>query len=89
MVTWREKTSENPSHVSDIDHERSTPIHTLASLKKRQGEGERKQTCQVRYHNADVGSEKRTLFVNAATRGQKGLGQPPWIVDIDLKAAAN
>lgn len=86
-VAWRETVSENPSHFSDIDHERSAPIHSLATLRKRQQDGEREKICQASYENS--GSEKRTLFVNAAAQGKEGLDQPPWIVDIDLQAAGD
>lgn len=88
-VTWRENVSENPSHFSDIDHERSTPIHTLATLREERGRGELEQTCGASYQSSNSGSTKRTLFVNAAAQGKNGLDQPPWILDIELEAAGD
>lgn len=33
LVTWREQTTENPSHFTDIDNDKSTTVETLASLR--------------------------------------------------------
>ncbi|SPO01943.1 uncharacterized protein DNG_04616 [Cephalotrichum gorgonifer] len=79
MAAWRDKISEAPSHFSDIDHGKSTTIHTLSTL--REGK-ETESFCRARYSDVDTGV--KTLFVNAALQGDYGLDQLPWIVDTDL-----
>ena len=62
MVGWREEMSENPSHFTKIDNERSFTIKQLSSLQKRTA-----GNCHATYVAKDKG--RPTLFVNAAIEG--------------------
>ncbi|MBE3042375.1 hypothetical protein IMZ48_07295, partial [Candidatus Bathyarchaeota archaeon] len=83
MAAWREKTSEKPTHFSDIDHEKSTTIHTLETLKRGEGNQETSRYCTAR-HCEDPKEGAKTLFVNAAAQGENGLDKMPWVLDVDL-----
>ncbi|KAL1583246.1 hypothetical protein WHR41_07871 [Cladosporium halotolerans] len=95
LVAWRETLSEAPSHFTDIDNDRSSPIESLAGLRVRKFDApgviaEKKAKveeydlqgcCEIR-ERVDPG---KTLFVNAAIEGpEEGVQQHPWVVEIDL-----
>lgn len=100
LVTWRPIISDNPSHFSDIDNEKSSVIETLSSLKKsefesaeeRQRRNEnvrhwKKQNCYQTSHCSDDDmplGDGQTLFVNASTKGDTELNHLPWLVEFDL-----
>lgn len=84
LVTWRQNINTKPSHLTDIDNERSTLIDRLPAARK-----EIAQTpmgcsatshCSGDKHPLKRGSE--TLFVNAAIEGFPL--HPPWVVDLEL-----
>ncbi|KAJ5088270.1 hypothetical protein N7456_011886 [Penicillium angulare] len=92
LVTWRQKPSLKPSHLTDIDNERSLLIEKLSAI--RQGINTAPTTdyfstshCFSDPNPLQWGSQ--TLFVNAAIEGEASLPvQPAWIVDLDLPSAS-
>jgi Icc-related predicted phosphoesterase len=88
FVSWRPVLSANPSHFTDIDNGKS---HVVSSLAKLAGSGDQQgRDCFETSHCA--GDEwplqaGKTLFVNAANKGDDGLTQLPWVVELELKAA--
>ncbi|KGO64445.1 hypothetical protein PITC_022920 [Penicillium italicum] len=87
LVRWRQKISPDPSHLTDIDNEKSVLISRLSAIK---GKGNPTECSTASYcsgndHPLKRGSE--TLFINAAIEGsQDPLIQPPWLVDLELQA---
>lgn len=102
LVTWRSQISNNPSHFTDIDNDRSTNIETLLSIngsrfelpeekkvrEKRVAEYNLRGYCQVSPSIDDTLSpgDGKTLFINAAIQSHGDLDQLPWVVDIQLPA---
>lgn len=91
LVTWRQKLSANPSHLSDIDNEKSVLIDTLSTIRKSAGRTSIKCSatshCAGDPHPLKWGSQ--TLFINAATEGTKDFPlQPPWLIDLELPQAS-
>ncbi|SPJ85853.1 uncharacterized protein FTOL_11636 [Fusarium torulosum] len=100
LVSWRAQISDNPSHFTDIDHEKSSVIESLSRLKgsKLESPQDKKaredsielyksqRCCISRHcgHEKPLGSGK-TLFVNASLMGDDGLSQYPWLIDIELE----
>lgn len=101
LVSWRPQISDNPSHFTDIDHEKSSVIESLSRLKgskfespqdkkAREDSIERynSQRCCISSH---CGQDEKplgpgeTLFVNAALMGDDWLSQHPWLIDIELE----
>ena len=71
LITWREQSSEKPSHFTDIDNDRSTTIATLSGFQHSQFEQDhRRQRCYATtYCTGDPNPLEygaQTLFVNAA-----------------------
>ncbi|CAG8903289.1 unnamed protein product [Penicillium egyptiacum] len=89
LVRWRDKVSPEPSHLTDIDNEQSVLISRLSTLRGKGNPTECSTTsnCSEYYNPLKRGSE--TLFINATLEGSQDLLiQPPWLVDLDLPAAA-
>ncbi|PKY02546.1 putative metallophosphoesterase domain-containing protein [Aspergillus campestris IBT 28561] len=91
LVTWNETQSEKPSHLADIDHDKSTVIEDLASLKA----SGRRPYCLTGHSSDDANPLQhgaQTLFVNAAVEssGPDDLPvHPAWLVDLDLPAQSH
>jgi hypothetical protein len=90
FVTWRQKVSKEPSHLTDIDDEKSVLLSDLSSVKEKMGLDFKgcvtTSHCTGDAHPLKWGSQ--TLFVNAATKGWPDFPvQPPWIVDLELPLA--
>lgn len=86
FVSWRPVLSANPSHFTDIDNGKS---HVVASLAKLAGDGSRQDRSYFETSHC-AGDEYplqagKTLFVNAANKGDGGLTQLPWVVDLELE----
>lgn len=91
VVTWKKTPSEEPSHFTDIDHDRSVLVENLAGMERRVSESAR-EVCLATSHCAGdenpVTKGQQTLFVNAALRDS--MYQPvqlPWLVDVELERA--
>lgn len=77
LVTWRERTTAMPSHLTDIDNGQSYPIAKLSDMEGGAEKGFREEGAPMKYfatshcsgdgHPLNWGSQ--TLFVNAATEG--------------------
>ncbi|KAK0380704.1 hypothetical protein CLIM01_01984 [Colletotrichum limetticola] len=99
-AAWRPKISDKPSHFSDINHEKSQLIESLATLRGTTFESEenrktreqrlelhREQRCCSAGHlrdNVTSSGPRRTMFVNAALEVNGELQHYAWIIDIDL-----
>ncbi|WQF76569.1 Putative calcineurin-like phosphoesterase domain, ApaH type, metallo-dependent phosphatase [Colletotrichum destructivum] len=100
LVAWRPTLSPTPSHIEDIDNAKSLVLEHLghrnepeevAQARRERFKQYRSQGhCRIRHCQDDLEPPQagQTLFVNAATKGSDGLNQAPWIVDVDLPAAA-
>ncbi|KAL7808738.1 Metallo-dependent phosphatase [Trichoderma aethiopicum] len=103
LVAWRPTISDAPSHFTDIDNDKSHVIENMASFKgsKFESPDEKKAReeriaahrergyCKISPFGEQsplVGGGK-TLFINAAVKGQEELDRPPWVVDIELPAS--
>ncbi|CAG8428474.1 unnamed protein product [Penicillium salamii] len=88
LVKWRDPISAEPSHLTDIDNEKSMLISNLASVS---GNAEVEKLvatshCPGDLHPLQRGSD--TPFVNASVEGSGGLLiQPSWLVNLELPAA--
>ncbi|KAF3762275.1 Metallo-dependent phosphatase [Cryphonectria parasitica EP155] len=98
VVAWREKLSENPSHLTDIDNDKSHVVELLSTLKR--GRFDDDETAREKGEKARLyarqnycgvslghdGEGQQTLFVNAAIEGRdmEGSLQLPWLVDLGL-----
>ncbi|CAG8080770.1 unnamed protein product [Penicillium salamii] len=88
LVKWRDPISAEPSHLTDIDNEKSMLISNLASVS---GNAEVEKLvatshCPGDLHPLQRGSD--TLFVNASVEESGGLLiQPSWLVNLELPAA--
>lgn len=105
VVTWRSQISNNPSHFTSIDNDRSTNIETLSSINGSRFESPgQKETREKRiaehnlrgYYQVSSSTDYtlslgngKTLFVNASIKGHGNLVQLPWVVDIQLPADAS
>lgn len=91
LVTWRRYTSMEPSHLTDIDNEKSLLIENLSTIEEKQTIEDRTQYCTTSHLSSDPHPLSRggqTLFVNAAFKGTGGFRrQPPWFVDLDFCSA--
>ncbi|KAJ5184438.1 hypothetical protein N7491_007697 [Penicillium cf. griseofulvum] len=102
LVTWRDRTTAMPSHLTDIDNGQSCTIAKLCDMKG--GAGKSGDDAPIKYfatshcsgdvHPLNWGSQ--TLFVNAAIEGtphsmdnQKEIlsMQLPWVVDLELRSS--
>ena len=85
LVSWRQKTSQKPSHLTDIDYGSSELIDKLSTLTS-------KSFSVTSHCSEDPTQPKRgsqTLFVNASIEGAGDLPiQPPWLVDLELPLAS-
>ncbi|KAG6013370.1 hypothetical protein E4U43_007328 [Claviceps pusilla] len=83
VVAWKAPASDSPSHFTDIDHEQSVLIGSLARARgdpgAELGSGVR-ETSHCGGEDEVVGQGK-TLFVNASITGDEG-SQLPWVVDL-------
>ncbi|CAG8941750.1 unnamed protein product [Penicillium salamii] len=88
LVKWRNPISAEPSHLTDIDNEKSTPISNLAAIS---GNAEVEKLVATSHCPGDLHPLQRgsgTLFVNASVEGSEDLPiQPSWLVDLELPAA--
>lgn len=95
FVAWRETFSDDVSHFTAIDNDRSDPIETLASL--RAGKFDTPETSAEKLARRAMYDDQgcciitqplghdQTLFVNAAIEGpSEGVQQHPWVVELDL-----
>ncbi|KAJ5921150.1 hypothetical protein N7466_009476 [Penicillium verhagenii] len=85
LVTWRQKPSEKPSHLTDIDNGKSVLIDKLSTLSDQ-------KVLSTTSHCAEdqnpILAGSQTLFVNASIEGARDLStQPPWLVELELPAA--
>lgn len=90
LVTWRETPSEKPSHLSDIDDEKTVSVEKLSSI--RESDGQPSSKCFATRHCAGDPNHlqrgSQTLFVNASTQGAEDIPlQPPWLVELELPPA--
>lgn len=103
MVAWRIKPSDKPSHLTDINNDRSQLVEQLTTLQQTKFDTAEeandkkdklaKYTSQ-KYCNASCCKREtaeetdKTLFVNASIKGDDGTAsQLPWLVDIVLPLA--
>ncbi|CDM31506.1 hypothetical protein DTO013E5_2201 [Penicillium roqueforti] len=89
IVRWRQKVSLEPSHLTDIDNEKSVLVSRLSTIKGKGNPTECSTTsnCSEDHNPLQRGSE--TLFINAAIEGYEDPSiQPPWLVELELPAAA-
>jgi hypothetical protein len=85
LVSWRQKTSEKPSHLIDIDNGRSVLIDKLSTLTSKSLSVT--SHCSGDSTQLEYGSQ--TLFVNASIEGAGDLPvQPPWLVKLELPLAS-
>ena len=90
LVTWRRKPSPKPSHLTDIDNEKSVLIERLSTIRPRINKiaTEYFSTSHSSADPSPLEWGSQTLFVNAAVQGGGSLPvQPAWIVDLDLLLA--
>lgn len=90
LITWRQKPSAKPSHLTDIDNERSRTIAKLSQMLKEVTQAPSgiltTNHCYSDRNPVEMGLQ--TVFVNAAIEGEEDLPiQPPWIVELDLPPA--
>ncbi|KAJ5197860.1 uncharacterized protein N7498_006977 [Penicillium cinerascens] len=86
LVTWRHRISQNPSHLTDIDNEKSVIVDRLSNVRSSM-EFATTSHCSGDPSRLEWGSQ--TLFVNASIDGTQTLPiQPPWLVDIELPPAS-
>lgn len=100
-VAWREEgASDEPSHFTDIDNDRSAVIETLSTLHAKKFDREEdigeKRVRRERYEaqrycgavDLRLEGEMETMFVNAAIEGEgDGEQHLPWIVELELRRA--
>lgn len=91
LVTWRQILSEKPSHLSDIEDEKTVSIDKLSSIRERDGRSAPIKCFATRHCAGDPNHltwSAQTLFVNASTQGAEDIPlQPPWLVDLELPQA--
>lgn len=95
FVAWRKTFSDDVSHLTAIDNDRSDPVETLATLRvERFDTPENSNEKKARRQKYDeqgcciitqpLGFDQ-TLFVNASIEGpSEGVQQHPWVVELDL-----
>ncbi|KAK2017580.1 hypothetical protein LZ32DRAFT_600378 [Colletotrichum eremochloae] len=96
LITWKQRLSEAPTHLADIDNSNSSVLEHVGSRHEPDNVAEAREKRFTRYKSqghcptshcaddADPLKPGRTLFVNAASKGSDRLGQVPWLVEIDL-----
>ncbi|TKA62835.1 hypothetical protein B0A55_09160 [Friedmanniomyces simplex] len=99
QVTWRESTSEMPSHFTDIDNDASALIESLSTIQPKRcdsvedvaGKDAKLRQLEQQHYCAASPSLQHghgTLFVNAAMKGDDEHSQQlPWIVNVPLPKA--
>ncbi|KAM3414612.1 Metallophosphoesterase domain-containing protein 1 [Cercospora zeina] len=94
-VTWRSDLSDQPSHFTDIDQDKSMLIESLATLRMSKFDSEddiaRKASKRSKYEaqgscnaSTEIRKGEQTLFVNAAIQGAEEGDHLPWLVNLDL-----
>ena len=82
LVTWRQKVSQRPSHLTDIDNGNSVLIDRLSTI---QTSMELRATSHCSGDPNPLKWGSQTLFINASIEGAGELPiQPPWLVDLEL-----
>ncbi|KAK5175489.1 uncharacterized protein LTR77_000628 [Saxophila tyrrhenica] len=96
LVTWRPETSDEPSHFTDIDNDRSTLIESRATLHNGNFDDQELLDAKAakrttfyeqgyRDMNDSITANEQTLFVNAAIEGVEEDEQHlPWLVNVSL-----
>lgn len=98
LATWRSHVPDDASHFNSIDNDKSIVVENLSRLKgsrfetteeaeirkKRIDRYEWQGYCDLRHCEPVTLGLQRTLFINAALKGDGGLDQLPWLVEIDL-----
>lgn len=95
VVGWRKSLSEEPSHFTDIDNERSAVVESLSGLREGKFDTpERLAEKKAKLEQYDRGGSckfagalscDQTLFVNAAIEGpEEKKQQHPWFVELEL-----
>ncbi|KAK1961227.1 calcineurin-like phosphoesterase [Colletotrichum sublineola] len=99
LVAWKQRLSETPTHLTDIDNSNSSVLEHLGNRHEPDDVAEARKERFTRYksqgycrisHCADdlePLKEGRSLFLNAANKGSDELDQVPWLVEIDLAPA--
>jgi hypothetical protein len=96
LVQWRPELSEEPSHFTDIDNDRSEPIESRATLND--GKFDDEDTLKARSAKraaleaqgyckicTPIVDKEQTLFINAAIEGvEEGTQHLPWLLEILL-----
>lgn len=96
LVSWRPNISENPTHFSDIDNDKSFVVENVATLRgskfetpeermKREDNKERyklQRYCHAN-HDRPIGPGE-TMFVNASLMAFGELSQLSWIIELVL-----
>lgn len=87
LVTWRQHTSGNPSHLTDIDNGNTILIDRLSNI----AEKDTVASVQCSTTSHCPGDKNpfqcglQTLFINASIEGTEDFPvQPPWLVDLEL-----
>jgi Icc-related predicted phosphoesterase len=99
VVGWRQTETENPTHFTAIDNDRSILVESITSLSigkfdtlesSAEKVAKRERYDRQGYCIVAQGLENdQTLFVNAAIEGpSEGVQQHPWVVELDLPASA-
>lgn len=84
LVTWRQKISQKPCHLTDIDNGNSVLIDKLSTVASKSFSAT--SHCSGDPNPLIYGSQ--TLFVNASIEGTEDRPiQPPWLVDLELPPA--
>ncbi|KAJ5723223.1 hypothetical protein N7488_001258 [Penicillium malachiteum] len=87
LVAWRGKPSPKPSHLTDIDNEKSILIESLSTIRPEIGEMAMEYFTTIHSYADPNPLEwgSQTVFLNAAIQGTRSLPvQPAWIVELDL-----
>lgn len=100
LVTWRSDIPDDASHFNSIDNDRSHVVESLT--RRRGFKFETAEEAQMRMEKINQYKQQgycdirrggkialrpgRTLFVNAAMKGERELDQFPWLIEIDLQA---
>lgn len=86
LVTWRQKSSQQPSHLTEIDNGSSVLIDKLSTLTSKTFSVT--SHCTGNPNQLEYGSQ--TLFVNASIEGAGDIPiQPPWLIDLELPLASD
>jgi hypothetical protein len=86
LVAWRQKVSQKPSYLTDIDNGSSVLVGKLSTV----GSKSLSATSHCSGDQNPLTYGSHTLFVNASIEGAGDLPiQPPWLVDLELRPATN